>query len=243
MPQIEDDSKATVLKIMKRNRCPSMMDRDEVSLQYFNQEGIQLQGAPDVDLDVFGLRHDVAMLARLAGAPDGSIITVSRLPGLDALSLSVHHPVFWFPSEYALFNDGHNLGLSMTVESIYVRGELQDQGIGTRSVMLTLLEAKAQGFRFVSLEAAGSAGKRHTFFGYHVWPSMGFDAALPTTTRRRLPVEFEKAERLSDLMQTEEGVQWWYDHGEAIELEFDLTEDSVSWQLCLQYANRKGIRL
>lgn len=46
------------------------MDRDEVSLQYFNQEGIQLQGAPDVDLDVFGLRHDVAMLARLAGAPE-----------------------------------------------------------------------------------------------------------------------------------------------------------------------------
>jgi GNAT superfamily N-acetyltransferase len=151
--------------------------------------------------------------------------------------------VFRYPSEYVLFNDGERLGLTMRVDSIYVRETLQGKGIGPRSVMLSLREAKALNFGFVSLEAAGSATNRSMFFGYHVWPSMGFDAILPTEKKRLLPAGLAHAERLSDLMLTEEGVEWWYARGGPIELDFDLADDSISWQLCRRYAEMKGIRI
>jgi GNAT superfamily N-acetyltransferase len=219
-----------------------MADRDQISAKYFNQAQITL--VPSADVEAFGLTDDLATVARLVGAPDGSKITGSRVSGIDALRLCVANSgVFRYASEYVLYNQGAGLGLRMLVESMYVREGLQNLGIGTRSVMLSLKEAKELGFSSVNLVAAGSATNRSTFFGYHVWPSIGFDAVLPTEKKRQLPDGLAHAEHLSDLMLTEEGVQWWYENGCEIELDFDLDDGSVSWYLYSKYADKKGIRL
>ncbi|GJJ00689.1 hypothetical protein RugamoR64_12270 [Duganella rhizosphaerae] len=150
---------------------------------------------------------------------------------------------FKYPSEYFIINGGGELNFELSVDSIYVREEFQDQGIGVRSVMFSIQQAKELGFRFVTLDAAGSATNRSMFFGYHVWPTLGFDAPLTGQILGRLPQELHGCVLLSDLMRTDEGPDWWYDNGIALHLSFDLQDDSVSWQLLNEYAEARGISI
>lgn len=92
-------------------------------------------------------------------------------------------------------------------------------------------------------EAAGSATNRGMFFGYHVWPALGFDAPLTGQILGRLPQELQECVRLSDLMRTDDGSDWWYDNGITMHLSFDLQDSSVSWQLLNEYAKARGISI
>ncbi len=222
-----------------------MAQRDPTTDQYFNQINITLEVDADIDDDEFDLYNNLDTLARLTGAPDGSTILVSRRTGgEDGFHLKVTHAgVFQYPSEFMLFNDGDTLSLMLWVDSIYVQEALQGMGIGTRSVMISLNEAKTIGVQKVALCAAGSAVNQTMFWGFHVWPSMGFDAELPLAIKADLPEELVHAEYLSDLMLSDVGERWWYHHGVSIDVEFDLSDQSVSWDLLKRYADAKGIRL
>lgn len=218
------------------------MDRDQISRQFFNQEDIELIVDPSVNDDEFDVLNNERILARLCGAPDGSQILVSRgSGGKDTFNLKVKNPLFLYPSEYFIINNGGELSFELAVDSIYVRKEFQDQGIGVRSLMLSIRQAKELGFNAVTLEAAGSAANRNMFFGYHVWPSLGFDAELPTQILERLPLDLQAGTRLSDLMQSVKGDDWWYDNGISLHLSFELRDDSVSWHLLKEYADGKEI--
>lgn len=224
-----------------------MTSRDPISTQYFNQHGISLELDKGVDDDEFDLLNNVDVIARLTGAPDNSTIKVSGgWETYSGLIFRVYNSaIFEYPSEYALFNDSASggIGLSLLVDSIYVRKRMRGSGIGTRSVMCSINAARESELRFVALTAAGSAARRHTFFGYHVWPAMGFDAPLPTSVRQRLPANLSLAARLSDLMLTDAGRDWWYDHGVELDTTFDLSNGNVCWVLFDEYAKKKGIRL
>lgn len=221
-----------------------MHNRDLISQKFFNQADITLKVGPSIDDDEFDVFNSVELLARLTGAPDGSCITVSRGVGdADTFNLQVKNALFKYPSEYFIINSGGELIFELAVDSIYVREEFQDQGIGVRSVVLSIREAKKLGFHSVTLFAAGSAINRAMFFGYHVWPTLGFDALLPAQTLRKLPQGLQDCVLLSDLVRTEEGRVWWYDNGIELELSFDLEDDSVSWELLNDYVEAKGISL
>ena len=221
-----------------------MDKRDLISQKFFNQTDITLEVECSIDDDEFDVFNSVDLLARLAGAPDGSHITVSRGTGeADTFNLQVKNALFKYPSEYFIINGGGELSFELAVDSIYVRDEFQDQGIGVRSVMLSIQQAKELGFRSVTLEAAGSAKNRSMFFGYHVWPTLGFDAPLTGQIFGMLPQGLQGCMLLSDLMRAEEGPDWWYDNGIALHLSFDLQDDSVSWQLLNEYAEAKGISI
>lgn len=219
--------------------------RDPTTSTYFNARDITLELASNVDNDEFDLNNSVEMLARLCGAPDGSTIKVCRRLDIgDVFQFRVTNPaVFKYPSEYMLFKEGGSLELMLWVDSIYVKDELQGLGVGTRSVIIGLMEAKTIGVQKVSLNAAGCAGDRRTFWGYHVWPSMGFDADLPGVLLRQLPPTLADATCLSDLMSSGEGQRWWYDRGIALDVEFDLSDQSISWKLLECYTAAKGIRI
>ena len=218
-----------------------MSPRDPTSARYFNQAGIKLRWDANVDAAGFDLANNAALLARLTGAPDYSTIHISRLAAGDGLILRVSNAaVFQYPSEYALATAARQ-GTRLLIDSIYVRKELQGLGVGTRSVVISLTEAKTLGCRSVALTAAGSARNRQLFFGYHVWPVMGFDALLPAEKKLLLPPSLAEVARLSGLMQSEAGRRWWYDNGIALDLEFDLVDASISWQLLDRYVKRKGI--
>lgn len=220
------------------------MARDLISQKYFNQRGITLDVGQSVDEDDFDLFNNVELLARLTGAPDGSRIFVSRGEAmLDTFNLRVTNPLFKYPSEYLIINLDGKLRFQLEVDSIYIREDFQDKGIGVRSVMLSILEAKSLGFGSVTLFAAGSAEKRDMFFGYHVWPSMGFDAPIPGIRIEKLTPDLQGCRLLSDLMSADAGEKWWYDWGVELQVTFELSNDSVSWKLLDEYAKAKEISL
>lgn len=223
-------------------RC--WMVRDITSQKYFNQHCITLEIGSSITHDEFDTFNNVDLLARLTGAPDRSTILVSRgIGAVDTLNLKVHNEVFQYPSEYFIINNGGELRFQLIVDSIYVRKEDQDKGIGVRSVMISIDQAKELGFHSVGLEAAGSASNRSMFFGYHVWPSLGFDADLPSVILGKLPDELQWCARVSDLMQADGGPDWWYYNGVGLELTFELDDDSVSWKLLHEYAKARGISI
>jgi len=221
-----------------------MDNRDQISQKFFNQTGITLEVGPSIDDGEFDVFNNLILLARLTGAPDGSYITVSRGTGeADSFNLQVKNGLFKYPSEYFIVNGGGELNFVLSVDSIYVREEFQDQGIGVRSVMMSIQQAKELGFRSVTLFAAGSASNRSMFFGYHVWPTLGFDAPLPSKILGKLPQELQGCMLLSEIMSTDAGPDWWYDNGIPLELSFELEDDSVSWELLDEYAEARGISI
>src|SRR5699024_4907467 len=69
--------------------------------------------------------------------------------------------------------------------------------------------------------------------GYFVWPKFGFDAPL-------LPVDLNMApdhirDCTSVLGVVEADPAWWEAHGRGREMYFDLTADSASWKVLLNY--------
>ncbi|WP_374349601.1 hypothetical protein [Chitinimonas sp.] len=250
--EVSDDDKAGVesieqakARVMNQSKLPIMDARDPISARYFNQRDLTLKIDRSLnDREVADL-NDVNLIGRLAGAPDGSTLTLSA-GGQERPTriITVSNPrIFAYPSEYELFNEGEDFKLFLRPESIYVRQDMQDKGIGPRSMVLSLYAAREIGVSAVLLEAAGSAAKRDLFFGYHVWPSMGFDALLPTSIRNKLPQQFQHAEYLSDLLRMEGGRRWWYDNGEKMETVFDLSDHSLSWEMLNEYMAVKGIRI
>ncbi|MYN06225.1 GNAT family N-acetyltransferase [Pseudoduganella aquatica] len=220
-----------------------MANRDPICARYFNQADISITW--DSSIGSEQLEWDAVTIAKLTGAPDGSNILIRRGVGsVDCFVLTVKNDaIFKYPSEYILFGESPAGRPQLLMESIYVRPELRRMGVGVRSAMISLLAAKMLDFATVKLLAAGSAANRRMFVGYHVWPQLGFDAPLPVENSRALPPSLAGAVCLSDLMVSEEGRRWWYDHGSAIEVEFELADGSASWKLFSCYAKRKGVCL
>jgi GNAT superfamily N-acetyltransferase len=221
----------------------NMTIRDAIFQKYFNQAEITLSVDDSVDVEEFDIANNKEMLAKIAGAPDGSKLQVSRGDGEAQLfNIVVSNNILKYPSVYALTNRGDGLGVGLYVDSVFLREEYQKKGIGPRSMLVSIYEAKAQGFKYVSLYAAGSAKDRSLYRGYHVWPLMGFDAALPTEILRELPEGLGHVRRLAELMLDDVGRQWWYHRGgRELDLEFDLSPGSLSWTLLENYVQAKGI--
>ncbi len=66
--------------------------------------------------------------------------------------------------------------------------------------------------------------------GYKVWPKLGYDGDIPEDVLKTssLPSSLQGSTRLSDLMKTGEGRQWWEEHGDSVRLQFDMASDSLS---------------
>ena len=63
-------------------------------------------------------------------------------------------------------------------------------------------------------------------------PASGSDGPLPAAIRQGLPADLSSARRLSDLMETQRGQDWWHEHGDSVSLVFDLSRNSPAlWQL------------
>lgn len=97
---------------------------------------------------------------------------------------------------------------------------------------------RAHGFERIKAWAAGNPQEAAAggYNGYWTWPLFGFDGDLPDEVLDELPERFYPAERVSDLMRTPEGQDWWrHTGGNYIHVEFDLDPGSYSSKHLAKY--------
>lgn len=116
-------------------------------------------------------------------------------------------------------------------------------GTGTKVINNIIKKSRTNGFKTIELDAIGDPTTLNTFSsGYYSWPRMGFDAAIPNESIVNLPEALSKSKRLSDLMKTEKGRNWWRDIGGTdTTVIFDLSPTSISSKVMNEYAKAKGI--
>jgi len=121
----------------------------------------------------------------------------------------------------------------MYLERMKVNKRSQGKGIGTTLVHGMADEASKQGIKSIGLTAARSRG----YNGYYTWPRLGFDGDLtrdivnrkknPWKPKEKADMKAMGAKRVSDLMKTPKGREWWKKHGKTMKLTLDVSDESV----------------
>lgn len=163
-------------------------------------------------------------LEDLVGLLPGGKIEVSK--SADRVNIRVQHPKYTASRTIK--------GDVIKNNRFFVKKDYQGRGIGLEVFSNQVEAARRFGFRKIEL----TAGKGDGMNGYYTWARMGFDAEL-----EYVPKEFPKAKRVSDLMKTERGRDWWLKNGEQIDMDFDLEDDSISMKVLNRYRRSKGLAL
>jgi hypothetical protein len=129
--------------------------------------------------------------------------------------------------------------LILKLDSVTIQKRWRRHGMAREAFARQLEEAKKLGVDRIELTAARNDDPRFLQVGYSVWPKFGFDGPLNPSRAIRLPEPLQGARKLSDLLASAEGRDWWEKHDWSIHLEFDMTPGSRSWQTWRAYVARK----
>jgi hypothetical protein len=113
-------------------------------------------------------------------------------------------------------------------DHFYMPKDKTGSGRGTKVFKSQVDQAASMGFK--RIETVG--GKSEYMNGYYTWPRLGYDAPVPIEN----PF---KAKRLSDLMTTKEGRNWWRQNGKQISMSFSLSGKSRSRKVLDAYYREK----
>ncbi len=184
-------------------------------------------------------------LWELAGAFDGSLLTVSRLTvgtehgEVEAIKLKVCHDVFLArPMQRWLYSVDDGQAWVHVIENVefYLRDEFRGQGIGRISLLTEALAANDLSFDKIVAIAAGSPHD-HRHVGWKVWPKLGYDAVIARDILARMPrdrlsragIDPDSEVRISDL-QDQDLYDLWVTHGEGCIMELDVRSLST-WSM------------
>ena len=203
--------------------------RDEVSEEWFNRD---VQTLIDVDAStqkrIFGRELERSEFIRLAGAPDGAKLLVE--PAGNAIELVVEHPLYSDQCVRRIYKAG-NGDVRMVNEGLFTKKE-SPGAFGLRAFQQQVQQCSELGIRKIRTTAA----RDRDLNGYYTWPRFGYDAELPVKFRSLLPPGLSAVDRLSDLMKTKQGRDWWTLNGDTITVDFDLAPDSYSMRTLREYS-------
>ena len=116
-------------------------------------------------------------------------------------------------------------GLVIVTEALCIgRLKMQRKGLGLRIFARQLANAD----RLEVGQITTTAGRRAGENGYYTWLRFGFDGPLSGDIIDKLPVGMEHARHIVDLMCCEKGRLWWKEHGETIQVRFDVSHGGSS---------------
>lgn len=113
--------------------------------------------------------------------------------------------------------------------------EQQGKGLGTKVFHDQVSNLREKGFTSIKT----LAGKGDNMNGYYTWARLGYDGDLPVDLPKR-PPSLKSAARVSDLMKTSEGRDWWKKNGVEMEMEFSLDASSTSSRVLDEYMKQKA---
>jgi hypothetical protein len=113
----------------------------------------------------------------------------------------------------------------------------QGKGLGTKTFTAQVDNLRSEGFTNIKT----LAGKGENMNGYYTWARLGYDGDIPSHAPKR-PKALADATRVSDLMRSPEGRDWWKKNGVEMEMTFDLDANSNSSKVLDEYNRQKGNR-
>lgn len=211
--------------------------RDPTTAKYFNGK-VVLQGTQEYELN--GHVLDASGLAKLTGAPDGSILQ-TRFTDDDDFEIEIENEILVDLMQRTIVSMGDDIFL-ISNDIFVLNQAFRGEGIAVRSFAIEAREAQRLGISAIATKAAGKAGDE--FSGWFLWPRSGFQADLTEAEIAKLQlhdcVPLRTAATLHDLMQSKEGVQWWRENGSGRYMEFDLDPASTHWVILNAYLLEKG---
>jgi GNAT superfamily N-acetyltransferase len=126
--------------------------------------------------------------------------------------------------------------LILEANSLEVKKDFQGQGIG-REIFGRMVETATRlGVDRIETAAMRASDRN----GYYTWPLFGYDGEIPGAIREILPDWLQGVKRVSEIMATPEGQQWWKTNGVSVTLRFDLAPGSYSRQTWERYLQAKA---
>lgn len=222
--------------------------RDAISKQLFDgtPPKVIVPAAGRADLDaasgrLFGRVLDDAEYADLVGAPSGARLKVysGKTNGKEHITIGTNADGYSDRQTRRIYRDSD--GKLVISNDSFFTDDTFPPGGGTRVFAKQVQTARALGVSRIVTEGAGSSlGDAN---GYYTWPRFGYDGDLSTETRAVLPNHLQGAQRVSDLMKTQVGRDWWRQNGESISLNFDLAPSSLSSQVLHAYLTERQVSL
>lgn len=152
-------------------------------------------------------------LLRLAGAAPFKGAKAKFSYHEDGVTIDIYHHVLDGPMMTEIYNTPK--GIAIENELLNVKPEFRGRGIATTSLLSQAHAANALG-----IDRINATGLRDSeSFGYYALPRMGYDAKV------RGP---KGMTTLQELMQSEEGRQYWKQFGETTPMSFNTRSNSVS---------------
>jgi hypothetical protein len=230
----------------------TLLTEQEIARDYFQGELYQRDGVSrlgGITIDQPGgatLDLDESETGRLFMIPDGSIVWALTIreqgeapAGLDVMS---NNPFMAEDENTSVIAFRNDEGTSLRVDALYIRrlilADDAPERLATVAFGLMAISAYRLGFDHISLFAAGNGPidpeDPEGFVGFAVWPKFGFDAPLEPAELNMAPSEALHACRtVQEVIAVDP--DWWNVHGRGRDMRFDLSADSRSWAILLNY--------
>lgn len=166
-------------------------------------------------------------IASIVGAPEGS--QVSMTPMEREMWVTTRGPGL------KMYRVIHSSPAGPYIENQLIEIAKTGKGAGSRIFAQQVENAARLGVDRIVATASGDMG----FNGYYTWARLGYDGPLPRDLVAR-PAGMEGARRISELMATPAGRDWWKLHGKTTNMEFDVREGSASRQILDAYMAEKA---
>lgn len=218
---------------------------DTITLQYFSGKNVTVEIEEGIPRILNGTKLTNDWFRLLSGAPDNSEIIVRAIEEDDfyGVGILVKNTLYEYDSLRIIYKDDDDkLRMMIRNHTYMLKREFQNKGIGLRSLAIQASAASNLGISALTADAAGDATSC-IFNGYHSWPRMGFDAKLTDADYESLPESLRHCLSILDVLQTEEGIEWWKQPARNREMVFDLDKSSRSWLVLKNYMDEKGCQL
>jgi hypothetical protein len=187
-----------------------------------------------------GANYEKRLLA-VSGVPDGSQVDLAYMGNY--VYVTARNSQFGtVQNRYVYFGAD---GQKPHVYNAYFKVAQEKQGNGAGAeIFFAQVEASARAkFGKIKVTAARSSDMN----GYYTWARFGYDAdisSLDGSMASRIQSKFPNVNRLSDLMKTSKGREWWKKNGDTWRGTFDLSPNSESRKRLRNYmaARRREYR-
>ena len=206
---------------------PSDYSKVKVSVEGEAAAGVRIG---DLWLKKFGVNIEKDDVCALVGAGEHGTVKIKvRRDGLDNnIELTYEGNTHW-TTRRVVRAPGGKLVLKNDEQVIHKTGT----GLGTQLLANQVEAASRLGIDHIEMYAA----RDDALNGYYTWPRLGYDGPLPKSQRAQFGTE-----TVGELMKTEEGRAKWKEHGDGIDVSFDLAPGSNSRKVLDAYVAESAKR-